>query len=1413
MLRLYKERLRRQQLRNLSQTRSANLRLEELQPRLVLSAGSFAGNDCPPDLDLSGLPAQIVPLGQTLTIDLLASGATATDEDSTGAATGDVLRFQLDPDVGTDVPAGVSITDSGVLTWTPTADQLGEQSIMILLLDAGTPVLADAEELVVTVTDAIANTAPVLDLNGNEAGDGFQTSFTSGSGEISIVGVTEPNALTLTDAENSTINSAEIRIQNISDVGSEILDVDVAGTPISKLFIATTGVLELSGDASVADYQAVLRTLTYNDSQPTVTAGTRTVEITVSDGLDSNTALSTIDVQQAQVPNQAPQLAAIADQTVTVNQLMQVTVTATDPNSGDTLTIELDADNSPSSAFIDQTNNTTAVVQWTPTEADGVGPFTIRVIVTDDGSPALADQEVFTVNVQFPPAVDLNGDAAGGDFAAVFNEGDGPTAIVAAGLTVTDLDSSTLDLANVKIENLADGDDEVLDVDTTGTSIVSSYDPVSGELTLSGNDDSVADFEQVLRTLVYQNMADEPTPGDRSIVVTVSDGDLTSDPVTSTVSVVGVNDAPMIEAIDDQQAVTGTELVVDVTASDAESGSLTFRLGAGLPAGAVISPAGDTMATIRWTPDSAGDFVFRVEVEDDGNPVQTAFEEFTVTVALGSTAPVVDLNGPDEEGLNATASFVEDAGPVALASPALTISDPLGPDLASATISIGNLVDADAERLDAVVEGTGVTKDYAAGVLTLTGQATLATYETILESLTYDYDSDNPTIAVRMVNVLVNNGSEDSAVATVSVSVTTANDSPFVVSIDHPAATVGQELLIEVELGDPEGDDVTITLAGPSPSGTTIEYSGSIATIHWTPDTAGDFTFLLEATDDGDPAMMVTEEFMVTVEAMPNAAPVVDLNGDDAGIDSTAAEVFVEDSGAVNLFTDVLAVTDVGGADLTAATVTIANLADGTAEVLDVDVDGTPVTKQYDGTLGVLTLTGTASLATYETILETLTYENTSDTPTTTDRSVEVRINDGINESAVATVTVPVSAANDPPEINLNHNGSFGVSGPLSLAITRQLTVVDVDDALLHGAAVVLSDRLNGSDELLHIDTSGTAIEISQNDPVAGILVLGGVDTVANYQEVLRTLEYSNSAANPTPGIRLVQIKVTDETHESETKVTMIEVKPPPDGNDVLSQAEPVTLSVGDSEIIEMGQLENGGDVDFYSVAISAGQTLIATATAGFNPAIRIFDSNAVQVSDDAAISRTAFVAADADATYFVGISADDNTTYHPAITTGRTGTATGLYDVTLSLFESASNDDILPLATAVTLDFDTVERVNGRIDPGSDVDFYAVVLSPNDILHVDVTDAPDDDVLVRIFDAQGNSIGFGNTTSVAATLGADGGTVYVGVSSAELTNYNPFSTAGRAGGSVTDYEISLLRNDSLLAAPLVDAVMASGDM
>ncbi|MFP5273475.1 beta strand repeat-containing protein, partial [Coleofasciculus sp.] len=155
---------------------------------------------------------------------------------------------------------------------------------------------------------------------------------------------------------------------------------------------------------------------------------------------------------------------------------------------------------------------------------DGIDDLIIGAPSADpNGNYGAGESYVVFGNANQPPKLDLNGSAAGIDFAAFFTVPGVAVPIVdLTNLTVNDPDSTTLEGAKVTITNLQDVGTEVLAADTGGTNITASYDPNSGTLILTG-EATVANYQQVLRTLTYNNTASTPNPTDRIIEFSVSD--------------------------------------------------------------------------------------------------------------------------------------------------------------------------------------------------------------------------------------------------------------------------------------------------------------------------------------------------------------------------------------------------------------------------------------------------------------------------------------------------------------------------------------------------------------------------------------------------------------------------------------------------------------------------------------------------------------------------------------------------------------------------------------------------------------------------------------------------------------------------------------------------------------------------
>ena len=247
------------------------------------------------------------------------------------------------------------------------------------------------------------------------------------------------------------------------------------------------------------------------------------------------------------------------------------------------------------------------------------------------------------------------------------------------------------------------------------------------------------------------------------------------------------------------------------------------------------------------------------------------------------------------------------------------------------------------------------------------------------------------------------------------------NTPPTISDIGNQASTEDNAVSnVAFTVGDTQTAAGSLTLSGSSNNTTlvpnsNITFGGSGAnrtvTITPAPNQSGTATITVTVTDGG--GLTASDTFTVTFTAV-NDKPVIDLNGGGAGTSHSAA--FTEDGGAVSIVdSGALTVTDVDNANLASATVKITNLQNGAAESLDANVGSTGIAKNYDSSTGVLTLNGPATLAQFQQVLRTVTYNNTSQNSNTTARSVDFVINDGAANSDAATSTVSVNPLDDRP--------------------------------------------------------------------------------------------------------------------------------------------------------------------------------------------------------------------------------------------------------------------------------------------------------------------------------------------------------------------------------------------------------------
>jgi hypothetical protein len=156
------------------------------------------------------------------------------------------------------------------------------------------------------------------------------------------------------------------------------------------------------------------------------------------------------------------------------------------------------------------------------------------------------------------------------------------------------------------------------------------------------------------------------------------------------------------------------------------------------------------------------------------------------TTSVTTTVSITPINDAPTLTGAGNASFTEKGSAVTLSGTA-SVSDPDNVNLANATVKItGGTFANDGDVLAFSTTGTSITASYNSSTetLTLTGSDTLAHYQQVLDSVTFNSTSLNPddygSAPTRTVSWTLNDGSASNATTSVTttVSITAVNDPP-----------------------------------------------------------------------------------------------------------------------------------------------------------------------------------------------------------------------------------------------------------------------------------------------------------------------------------------------------------------------------------------------------------------------------------------------------------------------------------------------------------------------------------------------------------------------------------------------------------------------------------------------------------
>ena len=128
---------------------------------------------------------------------------------------------------------------------------------------------------------------------------------------------------------------------------------------------------------------------------------------------------------------------------------------------------------------------------------------------------------------------------------------------------------------------------------------------------------------------------------------------------------------------------------------------------------------------------------------------------------------------------------------------------------------------------------------------------------------------------------------------------------------------------------------------------------------------------------------------------------------------------------------------------------------------------------------------------------------------------------------------------NDSPVLTPGGGSPTFTEGGPPAVLDPVLAVADPDSPNMAFANVTITNLLDAGQETLAASTAGTSVVAVFISPT---LVLSGSDTVAHYQTVLRTVNYSNSSSNPNTTARSISFVANDGTLASNTVVKSLTV-------------------------------------------------------------------------------------------------------------------------------------------------------------------------------------------------------------------------------------------------------------------------------
>ncbi len=618
---------------------------------------------------------------------------------------------------------------------------------------------------------SITTTAPIL-LNHAAAVDNDNT----------LVAITSPD-VDIQDPNDTNMESATVTLTNVQP--GDLLSIAGAlpGGITASAFNPATGVLTLTGSATIAQYEQALEQIRFS-TYSNVFAN-RVIEISVNDGgLDSNLTTSTISINNV---NEWP---TAVSGTLTVDEESSNTslgLSAGDPN-GDPLTITVTglpvlgtvtlADGTPVTNGQTLTPAQLAGLQYdAPADYNGTddpGDFTYTV--SDGIAPVAASVDIVINPINDVPVAsdDVRSVSEDGGFPGVFN-------LLTDGTPDSDADGDVLSVTHVNGSTGNVGSQFLL---PSGASLTVqadgfySYDP-------NGAFESLGAGETATDSFTY----------------TVSDGNGGSDTATVTITVNGANDGPVgvadtLSVGEDDAVATSGNVIGNDTDADGDTLSVIEVNGVSGNVGSQITLASGALLTLN----SDGNYDYDPNGAFESLGVgETATDSFTYTVSDGN-------GGSDTATVTITVNGAND-GPVATDDAAAVT---VGGAAAAGNVITGGTPDSDPD-------GDVLTVTEIAGYAVSGATSFVSAYGTFVinpdGSYTYTADETDPAVAalrasqsiVDFVDYTISDGNGGTSHGVLSVTIDGTDAGNVVATVNTNAVTAISAVASGNVLGDDDG--------------------------------------------------------------------------------------------------------------------------------------------------------------------------------------------------------------------------------------------------------------------------------------------------------------------------------------------------------------------------------------------------------------------------------------------------------------------------------------------------------------------------------------------------------------------------------------------------------------------------------